>query len=37
MGSVKTSSGQSPRNLQLARAKPSKLATSSGKALETYN
>ena len=28
---------ESPRNLQLARAEPSKLATSSGRALETYN
>ena len=29
--------GQSSRKLKLARAEPSKLTTSSGKALETYN
>ena len=29
--------GQSPRKLKLARAEPSKLTTSSGKALETHN
>ena len=29
--------GQSSRKLKLARAEPSKITTSSGKALETYN
>ena len=29
--------GQSSRKLKLARAEPSKLTTSSGRALETYN
>ena len=29
--------GQSSQKLKLARAEPSKLTTSSGKALETYN
>ena len=29
--------GQSPRKLKLVRAEPSKITTSSGRALETYN